>query len=149
MAQAPTGIGKTLGTLFPLLKAMVPQQLDKVLFLTAKTPGRALALEAVQRVMHASPELALRSLELVARDKACEYPGTACHGEACPLARGFYDRLPAARTAAMQVPLLDKALLKDMPTTPENIQNQVAMDVTFWADYGEQLEQRFNAWAAR
>ncbi|MFO6078656.1 extracellular solute-binding protein, partial [Pseudomonas aeruginosa] len=47
------------------------------------------------------------------------------------------------------VPLLDKALLKDMPTTPENIQNQVAMDVTFWADYGEQLEQRFNAWAAR
>jgi putative spermidine/putrescine transport system substrate-binding protein len=25
----------------------------------------------------------------------------------------------------------------------------VAIDVTFWADYGEQLEQRFNAWAAR
>jgi putative spermidine/putrescine transport system substrate-binding protein len=36
-----------------------------------------------------------------------------------------------------------------MPTTPENIANQVAIDVTFWADYGEQLEQRFNAWAAR
>ena len=50
---------------------------------------------------------------------------------------------------SLTVPLLDKALLKDMPTTPENIQNQVAMDVTFWADYGEQLEQRFNAWAAR
>ena len=39
MAQASTGIGKTLGTLFPLLKAMVPQKLDKVFFLTAKTPG--------------------------------------------------------------------------------------------------------------
>lgn len=47
------------------------------------------------------------------------------------------------------VPLLDKALLKDMPTTPENIENQVAMNVSFWADYGEQLEQRFNAWAAK
>jgi putative spermidine/putrescine transport system substrate-binding protein len=47
------------------------------------------------------------------------------------------------------VPLLDKALLKDMPTTPENIKDQVAMDVTFWADYGEQLEQRFNSWAAK
>ncbi|MDH1263189.1 ABC transporter substrate-binding protein [Pseudomonas sp. GD03944] len=47
------------------------------------------------------------------------------------------------------VELLDPKLLKDMPTTPENIANQVAMDVTFWADYGEQLEQRFNAWAAR
>jgi putative spermidine/putrescine transport system substrate-binding protein len=47
------------------------------------------------------------------------------------------------------VELLDPALLKDMPTTPENIANQVAMNVTFWADYGEQLEQRFNAWAAK
>jgi hypothetical protein len=47
MAQAPTGIGKTLGTLF-LLKALAPQQLDKVFFLTAKTPGRKLALDASQ-----------------------------------------------------------------------------------------------------
>ncbi|MCY1209012.1 Spermidine/putrescine-binding periplasmic protein [compost metagenome] len=47
------------------------------------------------------------------------------------------------------VSLLDKSLLKDMPTTPENIKDQVAMDVTFWADYGEQLEQRFNSWAAK
>ncbi|UVE17382.1 polyamine ABC transporter substrate-binding protein [Pseudomonas sp. LS44] len=47
------------------------------------------------------------------------------------------------------VPLLDKKLLQDMPTTPENIVNQVAMDVAFWADYGEQLEQRFNSWAAK
>ena len=47
------------------------------------------------------------------------------------------------------VALMDKALLADMPTTPENIANQVPMDVVFWADYGEQLEQRFNAWAAK
>ncbi|KPA93955.1 DEAD/DEAH box helicase, partial [Pseudomonas asplenii] len=72
MAQAPTGIGKTLGTLFPMLKALAPQRLDKVFFLTAKTPGRQLALDAA-RVLHASqPGLPLRVLELVARDKACE-----------------------------------------------------------------------------
>ncbi len=53
---------------------------------------------------------------------------------------------PANKKAVM---LLDPALSKDMPTTKENIANQVAMDVTFWADYGEQLEQRFNAWAAK
>ncbi len=47
------------------------------------------------------------------------------------------------------VPLLDKSILKDMPTTPENIANQVQIDVSFWADNGEQLEQRFNAWAAK
>ncbi|MGE8473808.1 MAG: ATP-dependent DNA helicase, partial [Paraburkholderia hospita] len=48
MAQAPTGIGKTLGTIFPLLKACGADHLDRVFFLTAKTPGRALALEAVE-----------------------------------------------------------------------------------------------------
>jgi putative spermidine/putrescine transport system substrate-binding protein len=47
------------------------------------------------------------------------------------------------------VPLLDKGILKDMPTTPENIADQVQIDVSFWADNGEQLEQRFNAWAAK
>ena len=49
-AQAPTGIGKTIGTLFPLLKAMPAQGLDKIFFLTAKTPGRAPALQALQRI---------------------------------------------------------------------------------------------------
>lgn len=47
------------------------------------------------------------------------------------------------------IDLLPKERLELMPTTPENIANQVAIDVTFWADYGEQLEQRFNAWAAK
>jgi putative spermidine/putrescine transport system substrate-binding protein len=49
----------------------------------------------------------------------------------------------------LAVPLLAKDVLKDMPTTPENIANQVQIDVSFWADNGEQLEQRFNSWAAK
>ncbi|MFZ3153843.1 ABC transporter substrate-binding protein [Pseudomonas sp.] len=47
------------------------------------------------------------------------------------------------------IDLLAPERLNVMPTTPENIKDQVAIDVVFWADYGEQLEQRFNAWAAR
>jgi putative spermidine/putrescine transport system substrate-binding protein len=47
------------------------------------------------------------------------------------------------------VKLLSPQTLKDMPTTPENIKDQVQIDVKFWADYGESLEQRFNSWAAR
>ena len=93
MAQAPTGIGKTIGTLFPLLKAMPARQLDKVVFLTAKTPGRKLALDAAQVLYPKGQNVPLRVLELVARDKACEYPENACNGDSCPLARGFYDRL--------------------------------------------------------
>jgi putative spermidine/putrescine transport system substrate-binding protein len=47
------------------------------------------------------------------------------------------------------VALLTGEVKKDMPTTPENIANQVQIDVVFWADNSEQLEQRFNAWAAK
>ena len=122
LAQAPTGIGKTVGTLFPQLKAMPRQKLDKLYFLAAKTPGRALALEALRTIVaphRAEPETAgamnddaavveqaprptpLRLIELVAREKACEHPTKACHGDTCPLAKGFYDRLPAARQAAV------------------------------------------------
>ncbi|MCI0997959.1 DEAD/DEAH box helicase, partial [Pseudomonas corrugata] len=109
MAQAPTGIGKTVGTLFPMLKALTPQRLDKVFFLTAKTPGRKLALDAARVITQSAPSMPLRVLEMIARDKACEHPDKACHGESCPLARGFYDRLPGAREAASRLTLLDQA----------------------------------------
>ena len=132
LAQAPTGIGKTMGVLFPTLKAVPGQRLDKVFFLTAKTPGRQLALDALARLeddynshhsnrsapdaspVSLAPHLPLRVLELVAKEKACEHPDKACHGDSCPLAKGFYDRLPVARQAAVQagplVPLTRQAV---------------------------------------
>lgn len=134
MAQASTGIGKTLGTLFPLLKAVVPQQLDKVFFLTAKTPGRALALDAMRQITDAAPQPALRTLELIARDKACEYPDKACHGESCPLAQGFYDRLPAAREAAAGVPLLDRASLREVALAHQVCPYYLGQEMARWVD---------------
>ena len=89
LAQAPTGIGKTLGTLFPLLKAAPEAGLDKLFFLAAKGPGRALALQALDTLNAQPAAPGLRVLELQARDKLCEHPDKACHGESCPLARGF------------------------------------------------------------
>lgn len=134
MAQASTGIGKTLGTLFPLLKAMVPQRLDKLFFLTAKTPGRALALDALRQITEATPQPALRTLELIARDKACEHPGSACHGESCPLARGFYDRLPAAREAAAQRALLDRAGLREVALAHQVCPYYLGQEMARWVD---------------
>ena len=134
MAQASTGIGKTLGTLFPLLKAMVPQQLDKLFFLTAKTPGRALALDALRQMTEAAPQPALRTLELIARDKACEHPDKACHGESCPLAQGFYDRLPAAREAAAQRPLLDRDNLREVALAHQVCPYYLGQEMARWVD---------------
>lgn len=134
MAQAPTGIGKTIGTIFPQLKALVPQQLDKVFFLTAKTPGRKLALDAAQVLYDSSPDLPLRVLELVARDKACEHLDKACHGDSCPLAKGFYDRLSAARQAASQVRLLDQRSLRNVALAHQVCPYYLSQEMARWSD---------------
>ncbi|MGN7738788.1 ATP-dependent DNA helicase [Pseudomonas sp. 22526] len=134
MAQAPTGIGKTLGTVFPMLKAMPGQQLDKLFFLTAKTPGRKLALDAAGVLFERSPGLPLRVLELVARDKACEHPELACHGESCPLAKGFYDRLPAARQAASQVSLLDQQAVREIALAHGLCPYYLSQEMARWSD---------------
>ncbi|WP_339442317.1 ATP-dependent DNA helicase [Pseudomonas proteolytica] len=133
MAQAPTGIGKTIGTVFPVIKAMAPQQLDKLFFLTAKTPGRKLALDAVQ-ILHASADLPLHVLELVARDKACEHLDKACHGDSCPLAKGFYDRLPAAREAAAKVRLLDQRNLREVAFAHGVCPYYLSQEMARWCD---------------
>lgn len=137
MAQATTGIGKTIGTVYPLLKAMPAQRLDKVFFLAAKTPGRKLALDALELVEKSTPGLPLRVLELVARDKSCEHPDKACHGDSCPLAKGFYDRLPAARLAAVQgseAGALDRAATRRVALAHRVCPYYLAQEMANWAD---------------
>ena len=134
MAQAPTGIGKTLGTLFPMLKAAASEGLDRVFFLTAKTSGRALALEAMRTLHGARHAWPVRTLELVARDKACEHPDRACHGDSCPLARGFYDRLPSAREAALALPTWDKAAVRTLALSHGICPYYLNQELARWSD---------------
>jgi DNA excision repair protein ERCC-2 len=134
LAQAPTGIGKTIGTLFPVLKAAPLQRLDKVFYLAAKTPGRKLALDAAETIRCGAPGLPLRVLELVARDKACEHPDKACHGDACPLAKGFYDRLPAARSAARELALLDRESVRALALAHDVCPYYLGSEMARWSD---------------
>ncbi|MEY8876705.1 MAG: ATP-dependent DNA helicase [Leptothrix sp. (in: b-proteobacteria)] len=142
MAQAPTGIGKTLGTLFPLLKALPPKTtppataatgIDRIFFLTAKTSGRALALDALATLGGSGAE-PLRTLELVARDKACEHPDLACHGGSCPLARGFYDRLADARRAALALPMWHKDAVRALAAQHAVCPYYLTQELARWAD---------------
>lgn len=134
LAQAPTGIGKTLATLFPQLKALGGERLERIFFLAAKTPGRQLALHSLATLRDSVDELPLRVLELTARDKACEHPGSACHGEACPLARGFYDRLPAARAAAAERRWLDRAALREVALAHDVCPYYLGQEMARWSD---------------
>ncbi|WP_442597395.1 ATP-dependent DNA helicase [Parapusillimonas sp. JC17] len=138
IAQAPTGIGKTVGTLFPMLKAAPREQLDKILFLTAKTSGRQLALDALALLApddSASNTIGPRVLELTAREKTCEYPDLQCHGESCPLARGFYDKLPHARHDAVNASgILDQRRLRDIALRHELCPYWLGQELAKWCD---------------
>ncbi|MDC8758340.1 ATP-dependent DNA helicase [Janthinobacterium fluminis] len=134
LAQAPTGIGKSVGSLFPMLKASAEHGLDKVFFLAAKTSGRQLALDACALIQRHAPALPLRVLELSAKTTACEHPDKACHGDACPLARGFYDRLAAARAAALRTGMLDKAGVRAVALAHQVCPYYLATELARWAD---------------
>ncbi|MDB5752962.1 MAG: ATP-dependent helicase [Ramlibacter sp.] len=134
LAQAPTGIGKTAATVFAMLKAAKPHGLDKIFYLTAKSTGRQLALDAAALMGSNAPALRLRVVELTARDKACEYPDRACHGDSCPLAKGFYDRLPAARLDALASGLMDGPALRSVALRHQVCPYYLGQEVTRWAD---------------
>ena len=134
IVQAPTGSGKTMATLFGALRAMPAQGTDKLLYLTAKTPGRRLALDALQRLQPQASNGRLRVLERVARDKACEHPDKACHGDSCPLASGFYDRLPQARAEATQAAWLDQAALRELALKHDVCPYYLGQDLLRWSD---------------
>src|SRR3954471_6788796 len=134
LAQAPTGIGKTVGTVFPALKACPGQKIDKLFFLAAKTPGRQLALDAMEVIGRGAPQLPLRVLELTARDKACEHPDKACHGDSCPLARGFYDRLPDARAQALADHATHGPALRDVARAHQVCPYYLTQELARWAD---------------
>lgn len=134
LAQAPTGIGKTLGTLYPLLRAMPAQQLDKIGYMTCKGTGRIMALDALHALRKATPGQHLRVLTLVAKEQACEHPDKACHGDSCPLASGFYDHLPAARAEAVAAGWLDPAAQRRIALKHGICPYYLGQELLRWAD---------------
>lgn len=89
--QAPTGIGKTLSTVFPGLKAIGEGYGEKLFYLTAKTITRGVAEEALDILRRDG--LYFRSVTLTAKDKLCFLEQPECNPIACPYARGHYDRV--------------------------------------------------------
>jgi len=134
LAQAPTGIGKTIGTLFPLLRAMPGQGIDKIAYLTCKGTGQLTALQALADLREGTAGRALRVLTLVPKDQGCEHPDQACHPDACPLASGFYDRLPAARQQAVAEGWLDAAAQRRVALRHGICPYYLGQELVRWAD---------------
>ncbi len=92
--QAPTGIGKTISTIFPAVKAMGEGKVSKIFYLTAKTITRSVAEEAFQKLREQG--LSMKVLSLTAKDKICFCSGEGCSPESCPYADGHFNRVNTA-----------------------------------------------------
>lgn len=93
-AKAPTGIGKTISTLFPSVKAIGEGEITRIFYLTAKTITRTTAEEALDRMRACG--LSLKSVTVTAKDKVCFKDETNCQKEYCEFANGYYDRINGA-----------------------------------------------------
>ncbi len=92
-AEAPTGIGKTMSTLFPGLKAMAQGYTERIFYLSAKTITKVVAEDALKRLRHASKSrFHLKHITLTAKDKICLNQKVTCYPEKCEYAKGYYDK---------------------------------------------------------
>ena len=89
--EAPTGIGKTMSTIFPFIKVLTEDEQSKIFYLTAKTPGKEAAYNAIEILKEEG--LVLNDIVITAKDKVCFCKGKACNPDECPFARGYYNKI--------------------------------------------------------
>lgn len=92
--EAPTGVGKTISTVFPAVKAMGEGLIDRLFYLTAKTITRTVAEECF--ALFLGEDLAFKPLTITAKEKMCILDKVSCNPEDCERARGHYDRVNEA-----------------------------------------------------
>ena len=90
-AEAPTGIGKTVSTLFPCVKAFASTDNEKIFYLTAKNSGKEMAYNTASLLIEKGLEASV--IEILAKDKVCFCPGKACNPDECPYAKGYYTKI--------------------------------------------------------
>ena len=105
--EAPTGVGKTISTMFPSVLAMGRGLAEKIFYLTAKTIARTVAEECCETLIGAGA--ALFTITLTAKEKLCVLEEPNCNPEACPRACGHFDRVNDALFA-----LLSEAVSKEV-----------------------------------
>lgn len=132
LVEAPTGIGKTAAVLFPALKALAAGKHDRVVFVTARTVGRRAAEDTLGRFRAAG--FRGNALSLSAKESVCLSPGRACHGDDCPYARGYYDKLGGALDDAIGAPALTRADLDALARRHEVCPYELARDLLPWVD---------------
>ncbi|MCD7833300.1 MAG: ATP-dependent DNA helicase [Lachnospiraceae bacterium] len=131
--QAPTGTGKTLSTVFPAVKAIGEGLAERMFYATAKTITRTVAEEAFATLREHG--LHMRTVTLTAKEKICFLEEPECNPEACPYAKGHYDRINDAVFALIsEKEALDRPLIESQARKWRVCPFEMGLDAALWVD---------------
>lgn len=131
--QAPTGVGKTMATVFPAVRAVGEGLGEKIFYLTAKTIMRTVAEQAFSLLKEKG--LLYKTITLTAKEKICFCEEAECNPDACPYAKGHFDRVNDAvfdlitHSGDWSREVLEEQAKKHMVCPFE-----MSLDVSNWAD---------------
>lgn len=131
--QAPTGVGKTMSTLFPAVRSMGEGISEKIFYLTAKTITRTVAWDAF-RILQ-TQGLACKVLVITAKEKLCVCDEVECNPGKCPRAKGHFDRVnEAVFQLLQQEDSYDRETLLQYSEKYQVCPYEMCLDVATWVD---------------
>ncbi|MFN8413446.1 MAG: PD-(D/E)XK nuclease family protein [Anaerolineales bacterium] len=130
--QSPTGVGKTIATLFPAVKALGQGLANKIFYLTAKTPGRLVAEKALDDMRQSNLEL--KSVTLTAKEKICFCPPVNCDPEVCVFARDYFSKAKKALEEFDQHQTFTRPVIEEISRRHEICPFEFSLDLALWAD---------------
>ena len=131
--QAPTGVGKTIATIFPAVKAMGEGLGNKLFYLTAKTITRTVAEQAFSHMRYQG--LRMKTITLTAKEKICFCEQTECNPDACPYAKGHFDRVnDAVYDLLLSADDITRELVEEYANKHLVCPFEMALDVSLWVD---------------
>ena len=131
--QAPTGVGKTISTVFPAVKAVGEELGEKIFYLTSKTISRTVAEQAFETLREQN--LKFKVITLTAKEKICFCEETSCNPDDCPYAKGHFDRVnDAVYELLMQEDVMSREVLEAQARKHKVCPFEMALDVSTWVD---------------
>lgn len=132
LASAPTGIGKTIATLYPALKAQANGIVDRIFYLTHTTATRIVAETALADLRAAG--FLVRAVTLYAKESLCLEPDLYCDQRRCPYALDYYERLPEALSELYRLQIINPESLLPIAKKHRLCPFELSLDVSSWCD---------------
>lgn len=152
--QAPTGVGKTISTIFPAVKAVGEELADRIFYLTAKTITATVAKETFGLLREQGYQAKI--IQLTAKEKLCLCGNTAieqeaadqdnpypdfpqikleCNPQNCPYAKGHFDRVNDAVFELLQASdLFTREEILAQARKHRVCPFELSLDVATWCD---------------